>query len=55
MTLIELSKDEIRTISHFTDEEIGGKLICKGLKPGTRIQVVRKTTGNQTYLSLIHI
>lgn len=49
MTLVEITENEIRTISHFTDEEIGGKLICMGLKPGSRIQVVRKTTGSQTY------
>ncbi len=49
MTLVDVAQNEIRTISHFTNEEIGGKLICMGLKPGTTIYVVRKTTGRQTY------
>jgi ferrous iron transport protein A len=29
-------------VSHFTDEEIGGKLMAMGILPGSRIELVRR-------------
>lgn len=48
MTLLDLQKSKKRVVSHFTNQHIGGKLMCMGLKPGSTIQIIRKTKGSQT-------
>ena len=49
MSIKDLIEGEQRIVSHFTDERIGGKLMCMGLKPGSIVEVVRKTNRNRTY------
>ncbi len=49
MNIKDLIEGESRIISHFTDERIGGKLMCMGLKPGNAVEVVRKTNRSRTY------
>ena len=49
MNIKDLIEGERRIISHFTDERIGGKLMCMGLKPGNTVEVVRKTNRNRTF------
>ncbi len=49
MNIKDLIEGEKRIVSHFTDERIGGKLMCMGLKPGCTVEVVRKTNRNRTY------
>ena len=49
MNIKHLLEGEKRIVSHFTDELIGGKLMCMGLKPGCTVEVIRKTNRNRTY------
>ncbi len=49
MNIKDLIEGERRIVSHFTDELIGGKLMCMGLKPGSTVEVIRKTNRNRTY------
>ena len=49
MNIKDLASGEKRTVSHFNDELIGSKLITMGIKPGSVIEVIRKTNRNRTY------
>ena len=49
MNIKDLATGEKRAVSHFNDDLIGSKLMNMGIKPGSIIEVIRKTNRNRTY------
>lgn len=48
MNVSDLKQGEQRTVSHFTDPRLEGKLLCLGVKPGCAVELVRRTTFSST-------
>ena len=48
MNVSDLKKGEQRTVSHFTDTRLEGKLLCLGVKPGALIRLIRRTNFSST-------
>jgi len=49
MCINELKVGEQRIIASFNNEDIGGKLLCMGVKPGSKITLLRKTNFDKTF------
>ena len=49
MSVRDLKIGEQKTVAHFNSQELGGKLLCMGVKPGCKVTLLRKTNFDKTF------
>ena len=53
MRISELAIGDVKTITQFLDEQLGSKLLCMGVLPGSEVKLIRKTNFSKTYYLLV--
>jgi len=49
MCIRDLKVGEQKTVASFNSQDLGGKLLCMGVKPGSKVTLLRKTNFDKTF------